>query len=89
MKAEEFATTFNTKAYSDIKSMVIGESIDLIIVCSAHPYHKEPAIEAAKAGSDVLVEKPLASDLQDCDDIIAACKQNNVRLGVISQTQVV
>ncbi len=85
VKAEEFAKTFNTKTYSDIKSMVAEEGIDLVIVCSAHPYHKEPAIEAAQSGANVLVEKPLASELQDCDDIIAVCKQNNVRLGVISQ----
>jgi predicted dehydrogenase len=44
-----------------------------------------PAVEAAIAGANVLVEKPLASDLNDCDDIINACKTNNVKLGVISQ----
>jgi predicted dehydrogenase len=45
----------------------------------------QPAIEAAKTGANVLVEKPLASDLKDCDLMIEACKENNVRLGVISQ----
>jgi predicted dehydrogenase len=84
-KAEEFAIIFNTRAFSDIKTMVVENNVDLVIVCSAHPYHRQPAIEAAKAGADVLVEKPLASDLQDCDDILEICKQNNVRLGVISQ----
>ena len=33
----------------------------------------------------MLVEKPLASDLQDCDEMIEACRKNNVKLGVISQ----
>jgi len=84
-KAIEFASAFNTKAYTDIAEMVRSCKTDLVIVCSAHPYHCYPAVEAAKAGANVLVEKPLASSLEDCDEILAACRQNNVKLGVISQ----
>jgi predicted dehydrogenase len=85
LKAIDFASTYKTHAYSDISKMVTDNKSDLVIVCTAHPYHKQPALEAALAGANVLVEKPLASDLQDCDDIIKACKENHVRLGVISQ----
>src|SRR5450759_1260143 len=84
-KADDFASLYKTQAYSDILKMVKENKTDLVIVCTAHPYHKQPAIEAALAGANVLVEKPLASDLQDCDDIINACKKSNVSLGVISQ----
>jgi predicted dehydrogenase len=84
-KAQDFATLYNTHSYTDISGMVADNKSDLVIVCNAHPYHKHPAIKAALAGANVLVEKPLASDLQDCDDIITACKQNHVKLGVISQ----
>jgi UDP-N-acetyl-2-amino-2-deoxyglucuronate dehydrogenase len=83
--AEDFALTYKTRSYSDISRMVTENKVDLVIVCTAHPFHKQPAIEAAKAGANVLVEKPLASDLQDCDDIIKACKESNVLLGVVSQ----
>jgi len=83
--ALEFAKVYGTKAYSDIFRMVKDNNTDLVIVCNAHPYHIHPALEAAKAGAHVLVEKPLASDLQDCDDIISGCRGNNVKLGVISQ----
>jgi UDP-N-acetyl-2-amino-2-deoxyglucuronate dehydrogenase len=84
-KAEEFAALYDTKAYADISEMVTDNQSDLVIVCTAHPYHKQPAVEAASAGANVLVEKPLASNLRDCDDMIAACKDNGVKLGVISQ----
>ncbi len=83
--ATEFALLYKTKAYSSISTMITENNSDLVIVCTAHPFHKQAAVEAAKAGANVLVEKPLASDLQDCDDIIDACRENNVRLGVISQ----
>ena len=84
-KAEDFAAAYKTKAYSDISQMVTDNKSDLVIVCTAHPYHRDPAVEAALAGANVLIEKPLASGLKDCDDIINACRDSNVRLGVISQ----
>jgi UDP-N-acetyl-2-amino-2-deoxyglucuronate dehydrogenase len=83
--AEDFALKYNTRSYGTIHQMVKENKTDLVIVCTPHMFHKQPAIEAAEAGSNVLVEKPLASDLKDCDDIINTCKENNVRLGVISQ----
>jgi predicted dehydrogenase len=83
--AKEFASLYKTQAYSGISGMVKESGTDLVIVCTPHPFHKHPAIEAATAGSNVLVEKPLASELHDCDAIIDACKVNKVKLGVISQ----
>ncbi len=82
---EKFVKQYNVKAYTDITRMVIDSSIDLVIVCTPHPFHKEPTIEAAKAGAHILVEKPLASSLEDCDEMITACKESEVKLGVISQ----
>jgi predicted dehydrogenase len=83
--AEDFSKQYNTQPYSDIGKMVIENKSDLVIVCTPHPFHRVPAVEAALAGASVLVEKPLASNLDDCDAIINACKVNNVKLGVISQ----
>jgi predicted dehydrogenase len=83
--AEKFATVYNAKPYSDIQTMVRENDIDLVVVCNPHPFHKEVAVEAAHAGAHVLVEKPLASTLEDCDAIINACRHAGVRLGVISQ----
>ena len=65
--------------------MITEASIDLVIVCTPHPFHKKPCIEAARAGAHVLVEKPLASSLEDCDAMIGACNEAGVKLGVISQ----
>jgi UDP-N-acetyl-2-amino-2-deoxyglucuronate dehydrogenase len=83
--AEEFAVKYNTKHFGSVNQMVKECKIDLVIVCTPHMFHKDPAVEAAEAGSNVLVEKPLASDLRDCDEIIGACRKNKVKLGVISQ----
>ena len=65
--AKDFADRYNTTSFSDIHRMVKEKNIDLVIVCTPHPFHNDPAIAAAEAGASVLVEKPLASTLQDCD----------------------
>jgi UDP-N-acetyl-2-amino-2-deoxyglucuronate dehydrogenase len=83
--AKEFASLYRTRSYPEIGRMVLENETDLVIVCTPHPFHRQPAVEAAVAGANVLVEKPLASDLRDCDAIINACKIRYVKLGVVSQ----
>lgn len=83
--AEDFAAQYNVPYYTRIDDLVLREKIDLAIVCTPHPFHLHPTVEAANAGANVLVEKPLASTLEDCDRMIAACRHAGIKLGVISQ----
>ena len=83
--AEAFARQYQTTHYTSVAELIVSEHIDLAIVCTPHPYHSEPAMEAMQNGAHVLVEKPLAVTLNDSDAMIDAAQSNNVRLGVISQ----
>jgi len=80
-----FAAQYGTTFYAEITDLVKREKIDLVIVCTPHPFHLQPVLEAVKAGANILVEKPLASTLEDSDKMIDACKKAGVKLGVISQ----
>jgi len=83
--AEKFADQYGVKAYSKIEQMVADQNLDLVIVCTPHPFHKDPTNEAVISGSNVLVEKPLASSLADCDSMIETAAKYEKKLGVISQ----
>ena len=83
--AVDFAQHYQTKPFETVSEMVKNAQIDVAIVCTPHPFHREPAIEAARAGANILVEKPLASTLEDADAIIEAGNSAGVKLGVISQ----
>lgn len=83
--ADGFAERYNAIAYRNIEKMVTEQKLDLVIVCTPHPFHKDPTNEALKAGAHVLVEKPLASSLQDCDSMIGTARLYGRKLGVISQ----
>ena len=83
--AQKFVDEYGVKAYSSISEMIKTENIQMAVICTAHPYHADPAIQAMEAGAHVLIEKPLASTLQDCDLIIEAARHTGRKAGVISQ----
>lgn len=84
-RAKAFAEQYDLKPYTNIEEMITDAKIDAVIICTPHPAHAEPTIKAAKAGAHVMVEKPLASSLEDCDAMISATRNAHVKLGVISQ----
>ena len=83
--ANGFACQYKVPAYTDVAELIKKEKIDLAVVCTPHPFHLEPAQQAALQGANILVEKPLASTLEDADKIISTCKKAGVKLGVVSQ----
>jgi UDP-N-acetyl-2-amino-2-deoxyglucuronate dehydrogenase len=84
-RAAAFAARYGAAAFDDVAAMVAQARLEAVIVCTPHPAHAAPAIAAMEAGAHVLVEKPLASTLADCDRMIAAAVRYNVRLGLVSQ----
>lgn len=84
-KARGFAGKHGLRAYDDVARMVADSRLDAVIVCTPHPAHAEPAIAALAAGAHVLVEKPMAASLEDCDRMIAAAAGSGRTLGVVSQ----
>jgi UDP-N-acetyl-2-amino-2-deoxyglucuronate dehydrogenase len=84
-RAKEFADRYGVTAYTDIKEMVQVGGIQAVTVATPHPAHAEPSITAMDAGAHVIVEKPMASSLPDCDAMIVAANKNRVKLAMISQ----
>ena len=84
-KGNKFADQYGVKAYTDISEMISDTGIEAVVVGTPHPAHAETTLPAINSGAHVLVEKPLASSLEDCDLMIKAARRTNVKLSVISQ----
>jgi predicted dehydrogenase len=84
-RAGAFAAKWSVRPFADLATMLRESRPEAVIVGTPHPLHAEAAIRAAEAGVHVLVEKPLAASLADCDAIIAAARKSGITLGVISQ----
>lgn len=84
-RAEAFAAQWGVRAYTDVEQMCREAQLDVVSVCTPHPLHANPAVAAASCGCHVLVEKPLASTLADCDAIIEAGERSHVTIGTMVQ----
>lgn len=84
-KADAFARDFGGSGYAGVAEMVEREKLDLVLVATPHPLHAEHAVAALDAGAHVLVEKPLALTVAECDAMIAAAEKAGRTLGAFSQ----
>jgi UDP-N-acetyl-2-amino-2-deoxyglucuronate dehydrogenase len=82
-RATSFADEYGCRAYTNIDDMLADADVHIVNVCTPSGAHRDLAVSAANAGKHVVVEKPLEITLARCDDIINACKENNVRLCAI------
>jgi predicted dehydrogenase len=76
----------SARAYESYKEMVVQEKPDIVLISLPHFLHKESAIWCASQGCHILLEKPMALNVAECNEIIEAVNQNRVRL-MIGQTQ--
>jgi myo-inositol 2-dehydrogenase/D-chiro-inositol 1-dehydrogenase len=72
----------NAAVYSDYRQLVERQDVDVIDVVVPSFLHHEIASAVLKAGKHLLLEKPMAISLSQCDDLISLAKQNNRLLAV-------
>ena len=81
--AQQFSRETGCRPYGDLKKMLADPEVDIVTICTPSGAHMEPAVEAAKAGKHVIVEKPLEVTMKRCDKIINACQKAGVMLATI------
>lgn len=66
--------------YTDYREALNNESIDAIVVVTPTHLHRDIVVAAAKAGKHIFCEKPMAGTEEECNDMIDACREYNVKL---------
>jgi len=80
-KAKEVAIRYKAKSYfTDYQSMLKDEEIEAVGIATPDFAHKEPTVATAEAGKHILLEKPLATTLEDMESIVKAVKKNKVKI---------
>jgi len=70
-------------AYKDFSTMLSEQVPDLVVICTPPRTHARLAIEAMEKGAHVLVEKPMATSIVECDNMIDAAIRWGRKLGVM------
>lgn len=82
--ARDTAKEFNIpKFYTDTSKMFAEEDLDIVDICVPPQIHAPIAIEAMDSGSHVIMEKPMATKVSDCEEMIKVSKKKNVKLSVV------
>ena len=88
-KAEKLARRHGISAVvcKDYREAVARDDVDLVSICLPPSVHAEAAIAALNAGKHVIVEKPMASSLEECDAMIQASEKSGRLLASIAQNR--
>lgn len=84
-RAKNLAGLYSCDYYTDYHEMLKRQDIDIVNVTTPSGLHAQIGIDVAKAGKNVIVEKPIDVNLKKADSLIEACKSANVKLCSISQ----
>ncbi len=84
---QEFGTRHGIeKQYTDARQMLDEEALDIVSNATWHKLHAPMTISAcARRPQAVLCEKPMATNLGECDEMLVAARRNNVKLAIAHQ----
>jgi len=68
------------ETYNDLATMLKKSDVELLAIILPHNLHAKAAIQCLNAGRHVVVEKPFALSVEECDAMIAAARKNRVML---------
>ena len=77
-QARKAAKRFKMEPYTDLDAFLESD-IDAVLVMVPHYLHEEMVIAVAEAGKHVICEKPMATTLEGCDQMIKATKKAGVK----------
>lgn len=72
---------------TDYRQLIKRDDIDIVSVCTPNGLHAQMGITIAQAGKHCLMEKPLAINLQQADQMLAAFKKARKKLFVVKQVR--
>lgn len=84
-KLEQFCSQYNIQGYTDYKELLQNKEIDAVVIVTPHHLHTQVAIDATNYGKHILLEKPMAPTVDECQQIINAAEKENVTL-MLGQT---
>jgi UDP-N-acetyl-2-amino-2-deoxyglucuronate dehydrogenase len=85
-RAEARAREFNVpKWHANFQDLLADPEIDAVSICTPSGMHGDMVVAASNAGKHAMTEKPIEIRLEKIDEMLAAVRRNDTKLGVIFQ----
>ncbi len=75
-RTASLAEQYGAKAFASYQELLDDPAIDAVSVCTANAFHCEVTVAALQAGKHVLCEKPMATTLAECEQMVEAAKKS-------------
>lgn len=80
---ENLARELGVKGFVDYNEMLDQVNLDVVLVATPDAYHREPAIAAIQKVPHLIIEKPMATTVEDAKTILEAAEKNNVSISIL------
>ena len=77
---ESFRNRGGVRLFDRVEEMCASDEIDAVWIATPNEFHAQHTITAANRGKHVILEKPMALSLEECDRMIAAAEKNRIKL---------
>ena len=84
--AEKLSAAYGGRVFRSAEELLADPQIDAVSICAANNVHAELSIQALNAGKHVLVEKPMAMKVEDCERMLEAAREAG-KLLMVGQNQ--
>lgn len=78
IRSRDLAQRFGGHVFDSVNSLLTHPGIDVVYICTHHDSHRDLALRACRAGKNIMMEKPMALTVADCDDIVMAVRESGV-----------
>src|SRR5262245_54933091 len=84
---DAFAAEFELAVEPSLDALIGRDDVDMVFLGTPTPLHHDQVLAVAAAGKHVFTEKPIAATLPEIDEMIQACREAGVLLGVNAVTR--
>lgn len=82
-RAPALASEYHVQSEPSVEALIARSDIDAVFISTPHAAHAFEALAAARAGKHLLIDKPMATSVEDCDRIIAAAEATRAKVMIM------
>jgi predicted dehydrogenase len=82
-RSEKLARDYDIPHFETAEELIACDDVDVVCIATPHVCHGEQGLAAARAGKHLIIEKPMACTLAECDAILSACKDSGAQCAVM------